>query len=330
MSSQENSLPKDNTFSFRPNRRADNFPTINLLEFSRMGNSASQPIKCMELIKVDKQAANRKISRPLEIGSAISNIFDWLSEEFFTDILSYTCMCSGEACWGSDFTHQSMPLPEGYPAQFLRPSRDIKNYNKNQLYFLKNPRVMYNPVFYYEGLSIDDAPRLNFRDEGLSIGVFQSVFQTDACPNNVISMYIARSRPLKTKHLDVHHRTYDSEEKSRISYFCRQVFSLNLVNLRILVLYQILLDDSVLQKIGCLKLELLHLISCWWDLKRVGYDAPLKASFKRLHITQYDNAFVTYGWLLHKKLEELVINSHVPSPEPFFLWATECNRLERM
>ena len=148
-------------------------------------------------------------------------------------------------------------------------------------------------------------------------------------------MYISRTRHVKTGYpcpgcLDFSRTTYDLREASRISHFCRKVLSLGLKNLKVLVLHRILLDDDMLQIIGLSELEQLDLISCWWDLKDVSYYSPSKIPFRRLHITHYDDAFVTDGQLLHSKLEELVLNAHLPSPRPLSLDATNCDELKHV
>ena len=233
---------------------------------------------------------------------------------------------------GFDFTCQPKSLPEKHSVPYLKLIKDTKKYKKDQLYFLENPKPLYNPGFYYEGLSIFDTKYLRFEDEDLSIGVFQSVSSMDASPKKVFSMYVARSRHVRIEYLDSHRRKYDPEEASRISYFCRKILSLGLKNLKVLVLHQILIDQDILRSIGCLKLEQLSLISCWWDLGSYSHDPP-KALFKRLHIIQYEEAFIAQGSLLHENLEELVINSHAPSSNPFnycTLHASKCGKLKHV
>ena len=223
-------------------------------------------------------------------------------------------------------------LPEKHSVPYLKLIEDTKKYKKDQLYFLENPKLLYNPDFYYEGFPFYDRKHLKFEDEGLSIGIFQSASSTDASPENVFSMYVARTRHVTIEYPDFHQRTYNPDEASRISYFCGRVLSLGLTNLEILVLHQILVNRDMFQSIGCLKLEQLSLISCWWDLGGFSHD-PQKALFKRLHIIQYYKAFITLGSLLHENLEELIIDSHVPSYNPFnqcTLHASKCGKLRHM
>ena len=265
------------TFTFHLNRHIRHFQILNFLQFSRIGDSTSQPVNNSmdSTTNVDKQVTSREF----------------------------------------DSTHQSMSSSEKRSMPYSTLIKDTEKYEKSQLHFLENPKTMYSQ---------------DFDREGFSIGVLQSVSSTDVSLRNVSSMYISRSRPPAFGNFSLGQPpTYDSEEASRISFLCKRILSPGLENLSVLVLYQVLLDKAMLQSIGHLKLELLHLVSCWWDLGYIHYDPP-KTLFKRLHITQYNTAAITGEWLLSENLEELIVNSHHPFYKPFYLYATNCDKLKHV
>jgi hypothetical protein len=240
---------------------------------------------------------------------------------------------SSPAC---DVIRQPMDLPEEHSTLLSSLIEEIKKYKKGQPYFLENPKSMYDPSIYPDRLSaVVDTSRKRLLKEGLSIGVAQPFLAEDASPNYVSLMFISRSRHLALKECiqATYSQIYDSKEASNISFFCRRFLSLKLPELKILVIHRILIDDSLLHGIARSDFELLHLISCWWDLR--GPDAsgiPRKnPSFKRLHLTYYESAFMADGRLLHSELEELIVNSYVP-PRKGQLWLDlrDCHKLKHM
>jgi hypothetical protein len=214
-----------------------------------------------------------------------------------------------------DFSCKPISLSKEYPVQFSRLVEDTGKYTKDRLHFLKNPEVLCDSTF--------------CRDD-LSIGIFQSASLGRYFSRQVFSMYIAGSKHIRFECIEPSYRDYYQKEASRISRFSMFIHPSGLTNLRILIFHQILLNDELFQNIAPLDLELLHLVSCGWDLKAIDPNVPLAASFRRLHITQYDDAIVTNGRLLHSELEELIVNSHATRPRLLFLDAKKCEVLKHV
>ena len=236
-----------------------------------------------------------------------------------------------------DFTCQPKSLPKEHSIPYLKLIGDTKKYKKDPLYFLENPKLLYNSHFYCGSRHSSLWSPTALEYDGFSIGAFKSASLTDVSLDEFFSMYISRSKPLEPKFQGYLPPTYDPEEVSRISCFCRGALSLGLTGLKVLVLHQIFLDDNILDTISCLKLELLHLISCWWQwagfefMYRDGRWTTRQCNFfKRLHITLSDNPFYTNGSLLHDELEEFIINSHSNLSRPLCLDASECYKLKHM